>query len=84
MTIIDSAEELLESVRKPVVAEIASNIQHVTRLTLSKGFPDLKPLDIGLGIFGGAICYLQKNGVSNGTIADLLRRIAAMLDKTRG
>jgi hypothetical protein len=80
----DSAEELLEVTKKPEVVTVAATIRQVAGTVFHEKFPGLKPIDIGFGILTGGIAFLQNHGTSNATVADILRRMAATLEKNLG
>ena len=82
--ITDSAVDLLEAIRKPEVVAVAATIRQTATTVFHDKFPTLEPLDLGIGLIGGAVASLQNSGVNPGVIADLLRRVATTLEKNPG
>lgn len=82
--ITDSATALLAAIEKPEVAAVAATIRATADTVFHDKFPNLEPIDLGIGLIGGAVTYLQIKGVSNATVADMLRRMATTLEKTPG
>ena len=82
--ITDSATDLLAAIEKPEVSAVAATIRATADTVFQAKFPSLEPLDLGIGLIGGAVAYLQTKGVSDATVADMLRRMALAVEKGLG